>query len=67
MNLRDQLDPLAAAATAVLCASWGSRQVTIKIFGATLLHERVSLALAAGACFRRLRHLAGQPPPAARY
>jgi len=65
MNLRDRLDPLAAATTAVLCASWGFQQVTIKIFGATLLHVRVSLALAA-ARFRRLRHLAGQPPAAAR-
>jgi len=50
MNLRDRLDPLAAATTAVLCASWGFQQVTIKIFGATL-HERVSPALAAALAF----------------
>jgi len=31
MKPRDRLDPLAAAATAVLCASWGFQQVTIKI------------------------------------
>ena len=31
MKTRDRLDPLAAAATALLCASWGFQQVTIKI------------------------------------
>ena len=31
MTLRDRLDPLAAATTAILCASWGFQQVTIKI------------------------------------
>jgi hypothetical protein len=51
MNLRDRLDPLAAATTAVVCASRGFQQVTIKIFGATLLHERVSPALAVALAF----------------
>jgi drug/metabolite transporter (DMT)-like permease len=31
MKARDRLDPLAAAVTALLCASWGFQQVTIKI------------------------------------
>ncbi len=31
MNPKDRLGPLAAATTAVLCASWGFQQVTIKI------------------------------------
>ncbi|HLL29085.1 MAG TPA: DMT family transporter [Xanthobacteraceae bacterium] len=31
MSPKDRLDPLAAATTAALCASWGFQQVTIKI------------------------------------
>jgi len=36
MNLRDRLDPLAMAATTLLCALWGFQQVAIKVTNAAI-------------------------------
>lgn len=66
MNARDRLDPLAAAATAILCASWGFQQVTIKIANSGIspafqsgLRSLGALALLLGWCgVRRISLLA---------
>jgi drug/metabolite transporter (DMT)-like permease len=57
MNPRERLDPLAAAATAILCASWGFQQVTIKIANSAIspafqsgLRSLGALALLLGWC-----------------
>ncbi len=63
MNQRDRLDPLAMAATAILCALWGFQQVAIKVANAGIspafqsgLRSLGALVLLVGWCwFRGIR------------